>query len=240
MSEAGLPTKHAVSIASVGAGTAASIDDMTALLFREPQHDTVEDFDQWCEEFVRANDENASEATLVDQAAACFFGGDSESESGSDSDSDSDGELEDATQPQAAVLAWSPKLKLQVPRPPKAASVKLTVPNPVAGRRKPAEGPKPLPARAVSAARAALAEAAEAEAAGAAVMVYASSGRGFPCKRTYRQAHAIPLYLEKRARRKWEAQPMYATRTNAAHKRSRSNGKFSKSVSYVSASQLEK
>jgi len=62
----------------------------------------------------------------------------------------------------------------------------------------------------------------------------------FKTKREYRRVVAIPRYLAKRKRRQWNKEPTYATRTTAAHRRPRSNGKFSRSEAFVSASELKK
>lgn len=45
-------------------------------------------------------------------------------------------------------------------------------------------------------------------------------------KRHYRQTVAIPRYLEKRKRRKWEREIMHKSRSEAAFKRPRKTGKF--------------
>jgi len=62
----------------------------------------------------------------------------------------------------------------------------------------------------------------------------------FKSKKEYRRVVAIPRYLAKRKRRQWNKEPTYSTRTDAAHRRARSNGKFSRSEAFVSASELKK
>jgi len=61
----------------------------------------------------------------------------------------------------------------------------------------------------------------------------------FKTKKEYRRKVAIPRYLAKRKRRQFKKEPIYATRTTAAHRRPRSNGKFSRSEAFVSASALK-
>lgn len=66
-----------------------------------------------------------------------------------------------------------------------------------------------------------------------------SRATDFKSKAEYRRLVAIPRYLEKRKRRRWNQGPSFATRTSAAHRRPRSNGKFSRSMVFVSASELK-
>lgn len=61
----------------------------------------------------------------------------------------------------------------------------------------------------------------------------------FKSKKEYRRMVAIPRYLAKRKRRQWN-KPMYSTRTEAAYRRIRANGKFSRSETFVSVSELKK
>lgn len=54
-------------------------------------------------------------------------------------------------------------------------------------------------------------------------------------KAMYRKTVAIPRYLAKRKKRKWgKSKAMYDTRTEAANKRARRNGRFSRSAVFVS------
>lgn len=61
----------------------------------------------------------------------------------------------------------------------------------------------------------------------------------FKTKKDYRRHVAIPRYLAKRKRRQWKREPTYSTRTTAALRRPRSNGKFSRSEAFVSVSELK-
>lgn len=211
------------------------------------------------------NDENEAHgkpnpAALVDQAATCFFPN-SESESESESEAEAENEAGPGlvaprppsvpffvhaaataartTAPPRAAAFQSPfgGLGLSVPVVPQAALAAPPVPvfqpkpQPAAPTR---PSPEVLFAAAVAASQAA---AAEAVAAGQQLVLFSPGGEvGFPSTRAYRKGYAIPKYLCKRARRKWEANPMYATRTNAAHKRARVKGKFTTKGSFVSAS----
>lgn len=62
-----------------------------------------------------------------------------------------------------------------------------------------------------------------------------SAVKGLASKAEYRRTIAIPRYLAKRKKRRWgKSKAMYDTRTKAANKRARRNGKFSRSAVFVS------
>eukprot|EP00617_Octactis_speculum_P012325 CAMPEP_0185781592 /NCGR_PEP_ID=MMETSP1174-20130828/102974_1 /TAXON_ID=35687 /ORGANISM="Dictyocha speculum, Strain CCMP1381" /LENGTH=227 /DNA_ID=CAMNT_0028471641 /DNA_START=313 /DNA_END=996 /DNA_ORIENTATION=+ len=62
-----------------------------------------------------------------------------------------------------------------------------------------------------------------------------SALQGLASKAEYRKTIAIPRYLAKRKKRRWgKSKAMYDTRTKAANKRARRNGKFSRSAVFVS------
>lgn len=70
-----------------------------------------------------------------------------------------------------------------------------------------------------------------------------SSGpRGsFSSAAEYRHQVAIPRYMKKRKKRKWDSTPLYSTRTDAANRRVRKNGRFKKrTATYVSVSELSR
>jgi hypothetical protein len=61
----------------------------------------------------------------------------------------------------------------------------------------------------------------------------------FGDSREYRQAVAIPRYLEKRSRRTWNHGLMHPSRSAAAHRRPRNGGKFDAvSAKFVSSTEL--
>jgi len=57
----------------------------------------------------------------------------------------------------------------------------------------------------------------------------------------YRRHVAIPRYMRKRKNRQWDSTPLYATRTNAANRRVRKNGRFKKrTTTFVSVSEMSR
>lgn len=62
----------------------------------------------------------------------------------------------------------------------------------------------------------------------------------FKSKMEYRRVVAIPRYLAKRKRRQWNKESTYTTRTDAAKRRGRINGKFRRSETFVSVRELTK
>jgi len=71
--------------------------------------------------------------------------------------------------------------------------------------------------------------------------VHQGSWNSFSSAAEYRRHVAIPRYMRKRKNRQWDSTPLYSTRTDAANRRVRKNGRFKKRTSsFVTVTEMSR